>query len=86
MLEKRILETVMEGATGNTVYKPRAGGGMNKNLEKYNPEQMKYIMSEIEELLHYWGYAKEEGNKFGFFDYKGQASEYSRSRYEGFRK
>lgn len=59
---------------------------MNKNLDKYNAEQMKYIMLEIEELLHYWGYANEEGNVFGFFDYQGKATAYSRSRYDGFRR
>lgn len=44
------------------------------------------MMHEIEELLYYWGYAKEEDNKFGFFDYEGKASAYSRSRFEGFKR
>lgn len=38
VLERRIMETVMDGASSNTVYKPRAGGGMNKNLDKYTLE------------------------------------------------
>ena len=42
-------------------------------------------MKELEELLYFWGYAKETDNQFGFFDYEGKASTSSKAQFEGFK-
>ena len=34
-------------------------------------------MDELEEVIHYFGYAKSDNNPFSFYDYKGKAKPYS---------
>lgn len=53
------------------MYKPRSGG-VNKNKDKYTDDQMKFIMENLEDLLHFWGYTRTPDAPiydFGFFDY-----------------
>ena len=40
VIEKRIMDAVNQGSKGNTLYKPRQNGGINKNKDKYNEKQM----------------------------------------------
>jgi hypothetical protein len=41
IIERRILETINSGSSGNTLYKPRSGGGgINKNLARYSADQI----------------------------------------------
>ena len=40
-----------------SAYKPRSAG-IGKGLMNISPEQMKYAMGEVEELLFYFGYAQ----------------------------
>jgi hypothetical protein len=66
----RIREVIGSGAQGNTLYKPRGEGGINKNLDKYTHEQLGYLMSLLEDQLHYFGYTDSDPtNPFGFFPY-----------------
>ena len=56
-IEKRMMEVISTGSKGNTLYKPRSGGaGFNKNKDKYNEQQMQYIMENLEDLLNFFGY------------------------------
>ena len=55
------------------IYKPKPGG-LNKNAHMYTEEQMKYAKQELEEVAHYFGYNKVEGNPYGFLDYEGKSS------------
>ena len=56
------------------------------NQVKYTQEQLNIVKTELEELLYYFGYVKEEDNQFGFFDFEGKASQKSKDRYYGFKK
>lgn len=69
-LMERIRDTVLGGSSGNTLYKPRAAGGVNKNQAKYTAAEIDTIMEELEELLHFFGYTDAvEDNPFTFFKY-----------------
>jgi len=47
---------------------------------------MEFFLDLCEDLLYYWGYAKEGDNKYGFFDYKGKAKDENVAKFEGFKK
>ena len=83
-MQRRIEEVTNQGQEQNIIYTPRVGS-YNKNLEKYSPSQLEYIMGELEELLHYWGYTAYPGNHLGFFDYKGKAKPASVEKFQRFR-
>jgi len=75
VLEKRINEVVQSGSSGCTLYKPKPGvGTINKNTDKFTPEQLQMVKDELEEINYYFGYAKMGDNKLGFFEYDGKAS------------
>lgn len=63
---------------------------MNKNKDKYNEEQMQYIMDNMEEYLNFFGYTTapegNEPNPYSFFDYKEKAKAEYVEQYYGFEK
>ena len=62
------------GSKASQIYKPRSGG-TNKNLQNYTPEMLDYQKSVNEELIHLFGYAKDDraDNNTPFFDFEGKA-------------
>jgi hypothetical protein len=40
----------------------------------------------LEKEVHFFGYAKQDGNPFGFFDYDGKAKQENLDEFEGFKK
>jgi len=42
---------------------------MNKNLHNYTPDQLSYLKDKLEDMIHFFGYAKRGDNLYGFFDY-----------------
>lgn len=76
LLMHRILDTIQGGSKGNTLYKPRANGGVNKNQSKYSAEQLQYIMDGLEEELNFFGYTDTDpNNPYAFFKYGEQSKE-----------
>lgn len=74
-VEKRISE-IVEVGNACLLYKLRPGGGsMNKHADKFTEEQLERIMVNLEDMIHYFGYAKIGDNPFGFYDYKGKVSD-----------
>lgn len=57
---------------------------MNKNSNKYTPEQMKYIMENLEEELNFFGYTNVDNNPYAFFDYKEEAKSENTAKYNGY--
>jgi hypothetical protein len=62
------------GSKASQIYKPRSGG-TNKNLQNYTPEMLAYQKKVNEELIHFFGYAKDgrPDNITPFFDFEGKA-------------
>ena len=88
VLEQRIEDVVSMGAASTQIYKPRSGGS-NKNLMNYTPEQLEYKTSELEKLVHFFGYAVDEKNPNNitpYFDYKGTAKKESVNLINGFKR
>ena len=78
----KIREVIGSGTQGNTLYKPRGEGGINKNLDKYTPEQLAYLITLLEDQLHYFGYTDSDPtNPFGFFPY----GKFNHTRFSAFR-
>lgn len=44
-LLQRIREVIDSGRKGSTLYTPRGEGDINKNLDKYTPNQLAYLMT-----------------------------------------
>lgn len=86
VIEQRIKEVLDTGSKGSLLYKPRVGGGVNKNIHNYTPDQLQYIKDQLEESIHFFGYAKHEGNPFGFFDYEGKAKEDNHRMFDEFKR
>jgi hypothetical protein len=40
----------------------------------------------LEKEVHFFGYAKKEGNPFGFFDYDGQAKVENLRNFDGYKE
>lgn len=88
VLERRIDDVLAMGKEANQVYKPRSGGAMNKNLDKYKPEQVKLLQDVCEEYIHFFGYAKSDREDVStpFFDYEGRAKQSSVDNINGFKE
>lgn len=57
VIERRIDDVIAMGTKANQVYKPRSGT-VNKNLDKYTDEMLLEVKDKMEELIHFFGYAK----------------------------
>ena len=72
--ERRIDQVVAMGKKATISYnlKPTTGQ-LNIHEDKYSPELRAFVQEELTEMLHYFGYAKEEAgqeeNPTGFFAY-----------------
>ncbi len=56
-LDYRIKHVMNQGASSNTLYKPRSGS-VNSNLSFYTDDQLDYIKRECRDQLLYFGYAQ----------------------------
>ena len=78
--ERRIDQVVAMGKKATISYnlKPTTGQ-LNIHEDKYSPELRKYVQEELTEMLHYFGYAKEEAGKeenpTGFFEFPRETNE-----------
>ena len=75
VIEQRIEDVLAMGKASSQVYKPRSGGS-NKNMQNYTAEQIEYQKSVNEELIHFFGYCKDDSikdNLTPFVDYGGKA-------------
>jgi hypothetical protein len=87
VVEKRLDEVLSGGEEGHILYKLKQGGGsVNKNADKFKESQHQRIKEGLEEMIHYFGYAKKGDNALGFFDYKGMASQENTDLFEGFKQ
>ena len=88
VLEQRIEDVLAMGKEANQTYKPRSGGS-NKNLMNYTDEQQQYQYDHNEDLLHFFGYVKDEknpDNNTPYFDYKGKANPENVRKTNGYKK
>ena len=70
--ERRIDEVVAMGKGASAVYNLKSTTGLlNMHESKYSPELRSYVQSELAEMIHYFGYAKVDGqeNPTGFFEF-----------------
>jgi hypothetical protein len=57
VIEKRIHEVCSEGKQGSIIYKPRTGGGINKQLHLFSQTQVQFLKDSLEKEVHFFGYA-----------------------------
>mmetsp|Transcript_10067 Transcript_10067/g.16976 ORF Transcript_10067/g.16976 Transcript_10067/m.16976 type:complete len:107 (-) Transcript_10067:357-677(-) len=62
VIEQRIRDVISGGK--NFLYKPRsAGGGFHKHTDKISEERMQKLKEDLEYYLHFFGYAKLDGDR-----------------------
>ena len=84
--ERRIKEVIAMGDTATQTYTLKESTKKcNANAHRYNASQKAWIMENMKEMLHFFGYARlptDPDNNTGFFEYDGTDEEMNR-QYKG---
>ena len=82
VIKARLDKIISEhGVKTGESYKPRAPGDHLKNVKYYSEELMEVIREEAGDLIHFFGYAKQDGNSTSVFEFKDPKPEYVEQNY-----
>ena len=82
VIKARLDKIISEhGVKTGESYKPRAPGDHLKNVKYYSEELMEVIREEAGDLIHFFGYAKQDGNNTSVFEFKDPKPEYVEQNY-----
>lgn len=87
VVKQRIDEVTSHSFEKQQVYKLKSTKTLNRNIDKYTPEQLDYIKSELKDYFFYFGYvanSEDPENNTPFFEYDDTLAD--QANYYGYKK
>jgi hypothetical protein len=84
IVQKRIEKMLDQKYGAKMYYKPQTVG-LNKNINRWNKDQLENLKAVAPENLFFFGYANHDNNPTGFVDFENPADHYSSLHY-GFKE